>query len=205
MLRVVIPFYTEFEAVKPGLRDMKAAGMEFDVAAAQGVYIYGARNRGVNGGKNQKRVQSPLPGYSHFLFVDSDISFTAEHVQALLDLKVPVAACPYLCHVPADTYQTGELSLIGQILSQDKNNVESVKARSFVGGGFLLVEATVFQHLPYPWFHHRMVERYDFRELCGEDVGFCLALREAGYKILVDFDRPVAHRLRAVDQFDLSY
>ncbi len=205
MIRVVIPFYTEFEAAKECLRSMREAGMEFDVAAAQGVYIYGARNRGVNGGMNQKRVQAPLPGYSHFLFMDSDTSGTADHVQGLLDLKVPVAACPYLCHAPKDTYQTGEITLIGQVASQDSAKTKGVKARSFVGGGFLLVEAMVFQHLAYPWFHHRMVERYDFREQCGEDVGFCLALREAGYKILVDFDHPVAHRLRSVEQFDLSY
>lgn len=198
MLRVVIPFYSEFESAKEGLRSMKDAGMEFVYTANQGALIYAARNRGVNDGKNQRRMQEPLPGFSHFLFVDADISFTAEHVKTLLELDVPVATCPYLCHEhdAQKTYQCGELSLVGQILSRDKEGTRGVKARSFAGSGFLLVHRDVFRQLPYPWFHHRMVERYDFREQCGEDVGFCLALREEGFKIQVDFDHPVTHKLR---------
>lgn len=205
MLRVVIPFYQEFEAAKAGLRSMRDAGMEFDVSMNQGSLIYVARNRGINGGKSQKRVQAPLPGYTHFLFVDSDISFTVEEVKALLALKVPVSACPYLQHLNQEYYQSGELSILGQVLSQDKADTVGVQGRSFVGAGFLLVEAPVFMHLPYPWFHHRMVERYDYREQCGEDLGFCMSLREAGYQVLVDFNHPVAHRQRTEDQFDRSF
>jgi hypothetical protein len=50
-----------------------------------------------------------------------------------------------------------------------------------------------------------MIEKYDARELCGEDVGFCLAAREAGFPIFVDFSHPVEHQLRTADQFVLEF
>ncbi len=205
MIRVIIPFYHDFETAKPGLRDMRAAGMEFDLHAHQGALIYVSRNRGINGGKSQKRVQDAAPGPSHFLFVDSDIDFTAADVAALLALKAPIAAAPYRCHNAPGLYQSGQLTLLGLVASQDPIETTGVQARSFVGAGFLLVERNVFRHLPYPWFHHRMIEKYETRELCGEDVGFCLSAREAGIPIKVHFDHPVTHALRSADQFALEF
>jgi hypothetical protein len=205
MIRVVIPFYRDFEAPKEGLRSMRAAEMEFQLSAHQGPLIYVARNRGINDGKSQKRVQDPVSGPTHFLFVDADIGFDVEHVRALLALKKPIAACPYRCHDRPELYQCGELSLLGIITGKDPITATGVHARSYIGAGFLLVERNVFRHLAYPWFHHRMIEKYDTREQCGEDVGFCLAAREAGFPIHVDFDHPVEHQLRTADQFALEF
>jgi len=205
MIRVVIPFYHDFETAKAGLRSMRAAGMEFELSAHQGALVYVGRNRGINDGKSQKRVQDPIPGPSHFLFVDSDIDFTADDVAALLALKSPIAASPYRCHDVPGLYQSGHLSLIGTLTTRDPIATSGVQVRSFVGAGFLLVERGVFRHLAYPWFHHRMIERYDTRELCGEDVAFCLAAREAGIPIKVDFDHPVTHLLRTADQFQMEF
>ncbi len=204
LIHVVIPFYQDFEVAKPGLNSMHEAGLEFDVSAHQGPLIFKARNRGINGGLSQKRVQQPTEGFTHFLFVDADIAFDASHVRALMNLKAPIAACPYLCHDRPDLYQSGQLDILGRIVSKDAATTTGRHAHPYVGAGFLLVHRSVFQHLPYPWFHHRMVESYDNREQTGEDVGFCLSAREAGIPILIDFDHPVEHQLRTSEQFDFK-
>lgn len=205
MIRVVIPFYHDFETVKPGLRSMRESGIEFETKAIQGALIYVSRNRGVNDGLSQKVVQEPVKGPTHFLFVDSDISFSAENVVSLLTLKAPIAACPYACHDTPHLYQCGDLTPIGTIARKDSVSAAGVQVRTYVGAGFLLVARGTFPHLRYPWFHHRMVEKYDTREQCGEDVGFCLAAREAGIPIKVDFDHPVEHKLRLAGQFNYEF
>ncbi len=96
MIRIVIPFYSEFEAVKPGLRALRSSGIEFDVLPAQGACVHHNRNLGVNMGRSQKTHQDPIEGYSHFLFVDSDIGFTPAHVRLALGYKADVVTL----HVP---------------------------------------------------------------------------------------------------------
>jgi len=51
------------------------------------------------------------------------------------------------------------------------------------GMGFMLVRRGVFEALRYPWFVQRIVQGEGFREATSEDVGFCLALRDAGIDI----------------------
>ncbi len=95
--------------------------------------------------------------------------------------------------------------MLGEIVKKDPITLTGLHAHPYVGSGFVLVNRSVFRHLPYPWFHHRMVEKYDSREQTGEDVGFCLSAREMGIPIQIDFDHPVEHQLRTQNHFDFTF
>lgn len=204
-VKIVIPFYQEFEAVKPGLRALLGSGISFDVQPVQGPYVDTNRNLGVNAGRSHATYQNPLEGYSHYLFIDSDISFTPAHLRFALNHKAPVVTLPYLTHEDNGEYQVGELDAYYKIISRYNKYERGTKRVSFTGGGFLLVESGVFSEIVYPWFHHSVVTVGLDSFAVGEDVVFSAKLTEAGIPILCDFDHPVGHRLRKMEHFSVAF
>lgn len=206
MLRIIVPFYAELEAVKPGLRALESSGILFQFTPIQGVYVDKNRNHGVNAGRSQKIHQAALEGFTHFLFIDSDVSFNPGHVRLALAHAAPVLALPYVEHFGARNYQAGELKpalpLLDYLYPQTTRGMKHV---TFAGGGFLLVERDVFTALPYPWFRRGVVEVADCAEVVGEDYAFCDACRTANIPILCDFDHPVSHRPRKAEDFNVRY
>ena len=71
----------------------------------------------------------------------------------------------------------------------------------WVPAGFLMVRRSVFCLVPPPWFMDRAVDippeaKYPFKQdNVGEDIGFCLALREAGIEVYLDADIRIKHHL----------
>jgi hypothetical protein len=60
-----------------------------------------------------------------------------------------------------------------------------LEAVDYCGMGALLMRTDVVADLPRPWFRHGLnAQGGDI----GEDVGFCRALRAAGYPIYIDHD-----------------
>ncbi len=204
-IKIVIPFYSEFEAVKPGLRALRNWNIDFDVQPVQGAYVHENRNMGVNSGRSFATFQGPVEGYSHFLFIDSDISFTPSHLHIALRHAAPVVTLPYLRHEGDGLYQVGELGPNSLIQSRYGRHDRGVKHVTFTGGGFLLVAAEVFPMIKYPWFHHSVTTIGDESFPLGEDVIFSHKLLMAGIPILCDFDYPVKHRLRSFGDFDVSF
>lgn len=69
-----------------------------------------------------------------------------------------------------------------------------------MGAGCLLINTDVFQHLKKPYFAFTETESYDAAvpgQLTSEDVGFCNAVREAGFRVF-------AHGGILCDHFDAS-
>jgi len=58
------------------------------------------------------------------------------------------------------------------------------------GGGCLMFNMEVFRKLPRPWF--KMQKNPDGSTI-GEDIGFCMELKKAGYRIFVDTSVPAGH------------
>ncbi len=202
---IVIPFYSEFEAVKPGLRALRSSGIDCAVQPVQGPCVHNNRNLGINGGRSQATFQGPLEGYTHFLFIDSDISFTPAHLHVALMHKAPVVTLPYLRHEDDGFYQVGELGAAYQIEKRYDKYERGLRGVSFTGAGFLLVAASVFPMLKFPWFHHSVVTLGEESFSVGEDVILSHKLNEAGIPILCDFDYPVQHRLKSMGDFDVGY
>lgn len=205
-IKIVIPFYSEFEAVKPGLKMLsKDRAIGFDVQPVQGPYVHCNRNLGVNLGRSSMTFQGAPDGYSHYLFLDSDIGFTPAHLYAALRHKAPVVTLPYLRHEDDGFYQVGELGPDFTINSRYNRHEFGVRHVTFAGAGFLLIESWVFGAIPFPWFHHSMVTVGEKSYAVGEDVMFSRKLLKAGIPTLCDFDYPVPHRLRSPEDFDVSF
>lgn len=204
-LKIVIPFYRDFEDAKPGLNALKTSGLDFVVQPVQGPYVHHNRNLGVGAGLSNATWQAAPSAYTHYLFIDSDIGFASAHVLLALKHDAPVVALPYLCHEDNGTYQVGEVGADYQIRHKYTTREMGLRHVTFVGGGFLLVKTDVFSRIAYPWFHHALVTKGEDSFSVGEDVVFSRKLAMAQIPILCDFDHPVQHRLRKWTDFDVSY
>lgn len=204
MIRVVLPFYSEFDTLKPSLRALKESDIPHEVQMVQGAFVAKSRNSGVTA--SQVRFQTLPKHITHYLFLDSDIAFTVADVRAAMAHDAPILGLPYFRHEGDGTYQAaGAMSAQGQLSLFLKAGIKGLQRIPFIGAGFLLVKREALETMAYPWFHHRVLNIEEMSENCGNDVGFCLAAREAGIPILCDFDRPVYHRLRRREHFDVSY
>lgn len=202
---VIVPFYSEFETAKPGLRELRTSAIVHTVRLIQGALIANNRNVGVNS-LSQRSYQSLSGYFSHYLFVDSDIGFKVDDVFRLLSYKKPIVGCPYLRHHDKQTYQAGVLDgLHGRIEGFYSVEKKGMCPVSFLGAGFLLVQEHALERMQYPWFRYGLLEWDDCAENVGEDVGFCLNARQSGIDIYCDFDHPVYHKSRKPEDFDVSY
>ncbi len=204
-LKIIVPFYSEFNSLKSGLRALRGGDIEFDFQPVQGPCVHNNRNLGVNLGRSCKTYQPAVGDYTHILFLDSDIGFHPLHVHAALNHRAKVVSLPYLAHENDGTYQVGELddnyTITKRYTAADKGS----KHVTFTGGGFLLLETAVFPFITYPWFHHTAKTVGDESFSVGEDVVFSAKLKAAGIPILCDFDYPVYHRLKSMEDFDVNF
>ncbi len=209
MIRVVLPFYSEFDTLKPSLRALRESDIAHEVVIIQGSFPAKGRNNGIS--MNQQRLQKLPEHISHYLILDSDIAFTVSQLEAALKHDKMILGLPYLRHDNDGTYQAAAAMDPQGALSSFVHEKLFIRGKAglhqipFIGAGFLLIKKEALEKIQYPWFHHRIVIVNDAAENSGEDVGFCLAAREAGVDIWCDFDHPVYHRLRRHEHFNVSY
>jgi GT2 family glycosyltransferase len=58
------------------------------------------------------------------------------------------------------------------------------------GGGCLMFNMEVFRKIRRPWFKS---QKNPDGSIIGEDIGFCMELKKAGYRIFVDTSVPAGH------------
>lgn len=205
MIRIVLPFYNEFSAAKPGLRAMLDEKIvPFQFFPVQGVGVDENRNLGVNEGRSYGVRQTPVAGYTHFLFIDSDVAFRPEHVRRLLWHDQAIAALPYHRR-NGNEYQAGTFDGEGKPDCYYTDAERGYKAVDFVGGGFILIRRDVFPRLRYPWFRREVLTVRDEAWQDSGDYGFCRNARASGYEIYCDFDYPVLHSARTAADFDVGF
>jgi hypothetical protein len=197
-IKICIPHYCGLskETIE-SVRNLKDK-IDFDVIVTESTYIATGRNNSILG-KASSNVKPILDKqYSHYLMVDSDIQFTPEQVIRLVNHKIPIVAGLYKSRCNDDGV-AGYFSLVegncNKSLSMLYNGLEIV---DWCGAGFLLIESEVLQNMDYPWFRHLYVPYTEIDGtnhcLCtGEDMGFCILAKKAGYKIVVDCDCKVNH------------
>lgn len=205
MIRIVCPFYSEIEAVKPGLRSLRNHGFDFDFAPVQGPLVHVNINKGIGGGFSDSIASEPLPGFSHFLIVNSDIGFDMSHVNAALQKNVDVCSLPYLRH-DDPSYQVGMLQDGVPLIDFNYAlGTRGFKKVGFTGTGFVLIKRHVFEELAYPWFYMSVFKLDGNAYNIGEDINFSNDLRVPGIDIYCDFENPVYHKLRTEDDFDVQF
>ena len=156
--------------------------------------------------------QKPLPGipYDVWVTLDSDMVFTPAQLMSLIDSTVehPVVSglytdasgSSYMCVKEFKDYA-------GRFL--DKPTLASwsgtrFKTVDYVGLGFLALRREVLEAMRYPYFNRDMVSKtidsVILRDQNGEDVDFCLNIKEAGFRIRIDTKLLVGHEKMTVVQ-----
>lgn len=196
MIRVCIPYYNEFEAVKPGLQEIKD-DPEFEVVPCRGTYIGNNRNSCIV--KVATDLKKPDIVDKDFLFIDSDISFTKAHIEraCAISKEFPVVFLPYRTHADQKVYQCGTWGvspgLIKERVSITSSGLHKV---DWCGAGFLFVKNQVMKDIEFPFFRSYVYEEGDRATQIGEDIGFCVQLAKHNIPIVADFSNPVGHRVR---------
>ncbi len=121
---------------------------------------------------------------SHFLFVDSDMSWPRDALHRLMDADKDIVGTnavirrsPYRSTVVKDGALIGKSS---GLVSVDR-----------VGAGLLLIKRHVFEVLPKPWFYNEWLP--ELEDVGGEDYYFCNKARSHGFSIWVDADIEMIH------------
>lgn len=127
-------------------------------------------------------------GYDKVLFVDSDVRLPKGAVASLLDPDIPIA----MGFVPFKNTKTGKCSVYRPASFFDKDKcifMEELKTLpdrvKVKGGGFgcVLIDMSVFETVPSPWFLYTESESGIRR---GEDLHFCYKAAEYGFDIFAD-------------------
>jgi hypothetical protein len=140
--------------------------------------------------------------YDKIFWIDSDIEWTVEDFERLLDSDLDIIS---------GLYQTAPNGTVAVHYPDDKGRPTKVNKVEFllhdqpvevggVGFGFVAMKSGVFEAMKRPWFLIQRVtwDGYDFPTNVGEDYSWCANAQQAGFKIWVDPLVKVKHHKEAV-------
>lgn len=133
-----------------------------------------------NGRNNIVDQIQRLEEMEYLFFLDSDIVFPMDILEALLSHKKDIVGCVYNRRAPP--FDVLGLPKDGKSLSVENGLVEM----DALPTGCMLIKMSVFRKLTKPYFRGEVIEGETFVK--GEDYSFCKAAREAGYRIWADID-----------------
>lgn len=114
-------------------------------------------------------------GASHILFVDSDMVFPTETLQALLKHEKDIVGVEY---------NKREFPLTGVYEPLTERNEKGLYKAKHIGLGLTLIDLGVFTELDGPWFNFGRDSQGALA--LGEDVWFCNTARDAGFDVWID-------------------
>ncbi len=162
----------------------RTAKCETDLVMQQGCDIVGSRIALV-----KKAISM---GATHILFVDDDMSFISTKgngvIDQLLSNKKEIVGVPYNWRrlplrstaVPLDTKVEKQEDLV---IDPATLPTELFECRT-LGTGLLLIDLSIFEKLPEPWFD--FIRRPSGDLEIGEDSYFCLLARKHGFSVWAD-------------------
>jgi hypothetical protein len=203
MIGIITAGSLQTHCVQSLLKVVEAKAAEEIVIRTCGPYLDMGRNNMVEIFRNE------YPHCDRLLFVDSDIGFTPEHVQQLVDDDLPIVAGVY-----HSLYETGIHPIVHQWVEEggrmrlplmkkwNRPEDEHLVPVDGVGAGFLMIHRSVVDKFaaiygpPQIWFgidHRAGVE-------LGEDLTFCVRANDLGIPVVVDRRVQVAHQKSLVLQ-----
>ena len=132
-------------------------------------------------------------GYTHALWLDTDMRFPPDTMLRLLDRHKRFVAANYVerrsPYVP-NAFPDLQTPNVRLFTEPGDTGLAEVQA---VGFGVVLMEADVLRQMPRPWFAAAWVK--EMQEYMGEDVYFCNKAREHGERLWLDHDlsKEIAH------------
>ncbi len=154
------------------------------LAAEPGPYVH--RNR-------ERLCETAIEdGYSHLLFIDTDVMFPINGIQRLavhdVDLVGAMYNKKYKPKPPGlEVPRTTTVLLFDKKLKTLPTLTEKFKCDA-IPTGFMLIRLSCLKDIPRPWFDVEMLPTF-----IGEDVYFCRKLRDHGIDVWCDPTIPVAH------------
>ena len=125
---------------------------------------------------------------THLLWLDSDMYFTSTVAEKLLEHNLDIVAGNY----------STRYSPYRSVAFTNENNIDERLTATTglhkiwaVGMGCMLVQSTVFDELPKPWFNHEYNKNLD--TFSGEDIYFCNQAMHHGIDVHVDADIKLTH------------
>ncbi len=191
------------------LRYCFEAGIEVGISRHFSPVIYYARNLCLGGDVLRGEDQKPFNGqinYTHMMWIDSDIVFTPQHFQTLLNHDKDIMSGIYMMSdskhfATVKAWDEGYFAKNGTFKFMDTDELNDHKGLievDYTGFGFMLVKRGVFESLKYPWFRPIFYKMGNCQDFCSEDVGFCRLIAEKGYKIYIDPQVRVGHEKNIV-------
>lgn len=141
--------------------------------------------------------------YGRLLWIDSDIVWTPQDIDALILADKDIISGVYLtnpatgviaAHFPDENGLPTYIRQDEILLRDDLVEVGGV------GFGFVMMKSGVFESVERPWFLVRRVKYpdVDFYTMVGEDYSFCAAAQKAGHKIWLHTGVRVGHIKRQI-------
>jgi len=181
----------------------------FRISRQSSCNIYYCRNiclgADVIRGENQKPFDGKLD-YTHLMWLDSDIIFTPQQFQALLDHDKDIVSGIYMMEggrqfatvIDWDKDFFEKHGYFEFLTPKDLEGRNELFEVNYTGFGFMLIKKGVFESLTYPWFRPIDQKIGDMVDFTTEDVAFCLMAREKGHQIWVDPKIRVGHEKTVV-------
>lgn len=136
---------------------------------------------------------------THLLFIDDDMVFPPAAAEKLIDLdKDIVCALAYQrrpkflpCIYTIKPDENGIMQ-INHIEDAENTGVIEIDA---CGSAFILIKTEVFKKLELPWYTwgDKTLGVYEDKGGLGEDIGFCVKAKRAGFRVFCDTDLIINH------------
>ena len=148
-------------------------------------FVINAKSSLVMVGRNQCVEAARMAKATHILFLDSDLTFPPNILARLLARNKDIVGGLYIQRVPPHlplgvTYEGAR-----EVITSGLRRMQQMPT------GCLLINLSVFDQLPKPWFNTKQVDD----KIMGEDYYFCERALQAGFEIWCDGDvsREIAH------------
>lgn len=154
-----------------------------------------AKNGPIDGLRNNIVEQALKASASHLLMMDTDQIYPIDTITKLLSHKLSVVHCP----VPRRYEPFDNILLRGKLnkytsLEEGKDYKDGeLISISATGTGCVLYSMEVFYKIKPPWFQFLPNRKKSVGGLVGEDIGFCIKLKKAGFKIYADTSIKMGH------------
>lgn len=189
MIKACMPYYQvlhkkTFDACKKS----KLLYWNEDECMCYGTLIHFARNMLIA----QNTIVRPEidKRFTHFLALDSDISFNDAHVQMLIDADKDIISGVYRKPEFDGRVVAGRMTPKGPVFVREINGIEEM---DWCGMGFCLINRRVFETIPAPWYELPIEQEGKHYRAYGEDVAFCRKAKEHGFKTYVHGGCEVEH------------
>lgn len=169
--------------------------------------VYYARNKCLGPDVKRGKIQKPWNNevkYDYMMWIDSDMVFSPENFEELLDMDKDIASGIYkmasqIQYATVEHWDKAHYEKFGSfefltddILSKKKEKIFPVE---YTGFGWILIKKGVVESMEYPWFRPEWDSFANGKivEFCSEDVGFCQNAIKRGYKIHINTAIRIGH------------